>query len=248
MSNLLSQIAGGNKGERPDPIGSFQQGFGLGQQIQQAPFKQKTLEANTRDAQLTAASNKLAAVGNLLNGVKDQPSYSMAKQQLEQYGIVKPGDIPDQYDPNFVQMHKDSLLNAKAQLEKQFKMAEIDQMKAGGATGTLLNRLQNDPALMDAYLGKANANKGLVIQNGQAGMLPGYNTSVASTEGAKKSAEQQAILNTAGDIEKEKTIGAATGKTEGEIGKRAINAPNNLMLITPIYYTKYFSATLLKIF
>lgn len=185
MSNILSQISGGNKGQQPDPIGSFQQGFGLGQQIQEAPFKQKTIEAKAQDKQLTAANNKLTAIGNLLSNVKDQNSYSMAKQQLAAAGIINPQDIPDQYDPAFVEMHRNSVLNAKTQLDKQFKLAEIEQMKAGGATGTLLNRLQSDPHLMDAYLGKVNANKGIMVQGGQAGMMPGYNQAVGSTEYTK---------------------------------------------------------------
>ncbi len=185
----------------------------------------------TEDEKLAAANNRLTAIGSLLNSVKDQRSYTMAKQQLAQVGIINPQDIPDEYDPAFVEMHKNTFANAKTQLDKQFKLAEIEQMKAGGATGTLLNRLQAEPALMDTYLGKANAPKGIIVQGGQAGMMPGYNASVASTEGAKKEAEQAAILETAGNIESEKTRGAAAGKSLGEQDKRAINAPNNLMLI-----------------
>ncbi len=201
MSNVLSQIASGNQGMQTDPIGSFQQGFGVGQKIQAAPFQQEELEAKAQDDQLTAASNKLAAIGNLLNGVKDQNSYSMAKQSLTSAGIINPQDIPDAYDPAFVDMHKNSLLNAKAQLDKQFKIAEINKMNAGGDSGTLLNRMNaNTPeaeALRNTYFGKANAPKGVVINptTGQAETVSGYNDAVAGTKGAEKGAEKTSEMN-----------------------------------------------------
>lgn len=201
MANLLSQIASGNQGKQADPIGSFQQGFGAGQQVLQAPFKQKTLEANTQDAQLTAASNKLAAIGNLLPSVKDQNSYSMAKQQLVAAGIINPQDIPDQYDPAFVDMHKNSLLNAKAQLDRQFKIAEINKMTAGGDSGTLLNRLNaqtpEGEALRNTYFGKVNANKGLEKDpiTGQVINSPGYNEASANTKGAETGAGKKAEIS-----------------------------------------------------
>ena len=200
-----------------DPLGSYQKGFAIQQNIQSAPFEQQKLKANAQDAQLTAASNKLAAIGNLLNGVKDQNSYSMAKQTLAQAGIINPADIPDQYDPAFVQMHKDSLLNSKAQLDKMFKQAEIAQMQAGGATGTLLNRMNaNTPeaqALKDTYFGKVNAGKGLEKDpiTGQVINTPGYNEANAGTKKSEKIAEKAGEMDAARQANKTKAESALRG-------------------------------------
>lgn len=180
-----------------DLAGNFQKGFNLKQDIEAAPFKQKAIEAKAQDEQLTAANNKLTAVGNLLANVKDQQSYSMAKQQLAAAGIINPADIPDQYDPAYVDMHKNSLLNAKAQLDKQFKMAEIDQMRAGGATGTLLNRMNagttDAQALKDTYFGKVNAGKGLEKDpaTGKVINTPGYNEAAGNTENVKQREQEK---------------------------------------------------------
>jgi len=233
MSSIDARIPMSIQYPQSDLLGNFQKGFNLGQDIQAAPFKQKAIEANAQNEQLTAANNKLTAIGNLLNGVKDQQSYSMAKQQLAAAGIINPQDIPDQYDPAYVDMHKNSVMNAKAQLDKQFKLQQIAESKAGGTSGILLDRLANEPDLKSALLTKTNAGKGVVMNpsTGQAEIVEGYNPAVASTEGAKKAAEQQAILGTAADIESEKGMGAAAGKTRGEQEKRALSAPNNLLLI-----------------
>lgn len=197
-----------------DVVGNFQKGFNLSQDVRAAPFKQKIVEAKAQDEGLTAASNKLAAIGNLLNGVKDQRSYTMAKQQLAAAGIINPTDIPDEYDPAFVDMHKNSLLNAKAQLDRQFKIAEISKMNAGGDTGTLLNRMNaNTPeaqALRNTYFGKANAGKGIITDpvTGVPQIAPGYNEAIAGTAaaetGAKKTAEKSAEQS--GEADKTLTI------------------------------------------
>ncbi len=172
----------------------FQQGFNLSRGIQNAPYETQKLKAGAEDAQLTTASKKLEGIASLLNGVKDQNSYTMAKNTLAQAGIIKPQDVPDVYDPAYVDMHKNSLNSAKAQLDKQYKLAEIEQMKAGGATGTLLNRMNAQTpeaeALRNTYFGKANAPKGVVINpiTGQAETVPGYNQAVAGTKAAEAKA------------------------------------------------------------
>lgn len=230
----------GLRSDQPfDAASEYQKGFQLQRNMVNAPYQTQQLQAQAQqaqtsagDAKTTAAMNRLTAVGSLLNNVKDQRTYTMALQTLSSAGVELPHDTPQEYDPEYVDMYRNSVASTKAKIEQQYKLAEIAQMQAGGSTGTLLNRLKADPSLMDAYMGKANANKGLISQNGQMSMAPGYNEGVASTEGAKKLAEQQAILGTAGQIESEKAQGAAAGKTLGEQDKRAINAPNNLMLIS----------------
>lgn len=196
-----------------DPLGNFQKGFGLRQEIEQAPLKQKQLETKVQDDQIIAANNKLSAISNLLSGVRDQQSYSMAKQQLASLGIINPSDIPDQYDPAYVEMHKNTILNAKNDLDRQYKLAQIAEMQAGGSTGVFANRLRDEPSLRDAYFNKVNAGKGLVINpesNSVEGM-PGYNQAVAGTAGAETGAKKTAEMDVARQVNKTKAESALKG-------------------------------------
>ncbi len=176
----------------PSSLQGFQQGFNISRGIQNAPYETQKLKAGAQDAELTASVNKLSAIGNLLNGVKDQDSYTMARNTLAQAGIINPQDVPDVYDPAYVEMHKNSLLNAKAQFEKE-KFA-FD--KRGGVQGALVDRM-SDPTFRDNLLGKANASKGVVINptTGQAETVSGYNEAVAGTKGAEKGAEKTSEMN-----------------------------------------------------
>lgn len=199
------------KAYNPWPV--YQQGLEARQEAINAPYKTQALQAGAQDAKTTAAMNRLTAVGGLLNNVKDQKTYTMALQTLQNAGVELPHDTPQEYDPDYVDMYKNSVANTKAKIEQQYKLAEIQQMKNGGATGTLLNRLRDEPGLNDVMFNKTNTNKGMRINpvTGQAEIVPGYNESTASTAGSGRAAEKAAELEVAKQANKTKAESALKG-------------------------------------
>ncbi len=220
--------------------GSFQKGFGGAEAMQRAPIEREKMQLENQQTKtgneaknLELASAKLAAVGGLLAGVKDQQSYLAHLNAGIEMGVIPPefAQKYPNYDPVGIRSFTDNMAMQKSKLDEQLKQAQIQQMTAGGSTGVLLDRLQSEPGLMDTYLGKSNANKGLISTGGNIQVAPGYNQAVASTEGAKKAAEQEAILGNAGNIEAAKATGKITGEASGEKAKRAAGAENVITLL-----------------
>ncbi len=223
-----------------DFAGSFQKGFNSTEAMQRAPIEREKMQLENQQTKtgneakkLELASAKLSAVGGLLAGVNDQQSYLAHLNAGIEMGVIPPEfaqKFPN-YDPVGIKSYTENISMQKSKLDEQLKKAQIQQMTAGGSTGVLLDRLQSEPGLMDTYLGKSNANKGLISTDGNIQVAPGYNQAVASTEGAKKAAEQQAVLGAAGDIEAAKASGKITGEASGEKAKKAAGADNTLMLL-----------------
>lgn len=107
--------------------------------------------------------------------------------------------------------------NVMTQLAPYTAMAKLQNAGVeanGGATGALVSRLMSEnpsmfPSAADAlYFLKGGANQGLTSSNGQITAMPGAGPAKGSIKYAEKSGEQNAILGTAADIERQKKIGA----------------------------------------
>jgi len=158
-------------------------------------------DLTNQGSQFALAEKKLAAASELLNGVSPE-NYSKRIQIGVNSGIIAPDDIksgkvPQQYDPDWVNEMQAITSNTLStfKLDREYKKAQINQMNAGGSTGVFMNRLQNEPDLKDAYFGKANAGKGIVIDDfGNPTIKPGYNEAVSSTKAAERQKEKNVDL------------------------------------------------------
>jgi hypothetical protein len=200
-----------------DPIGSYGRGFDLAQKMKKAPLEQRESENNATASNLKLAAQKIDMIGNLLGGAKDQNSYTKRRDLAIAQGIASAQDIPEQYDPEVVSSWINTLAQSKAQLDMDYKRAAIEEMKAGGSTGVFANRLMKEPGLREAYFNKVNASKGLMTDpnTGEVTNVSGYNQALGATEFEKSRQKER------GDI---------TGKAQGAKEKKAIEAPNILML------------------
>lgn len=201
---------------KSNPIAEFQAGYEGAQRIRAGNQKIRTNDIENDDNQLALAQKKLAATHDLLKGVTPE-NYAQRLQIGINSGIISPADIesgkiPREYDQGTIDAWSGMLINSKDAIDNAYKRAQIQQMTSGGSTGVLMDRLKNEPELRDTYFNKVNAGKGVVADEyGNPIIKPGYNQAVASTEGAKKSAEQDEILRTAADIEQQKEAGRLRG-------------------------------------
>jgi hypothetical protein len=82
-------------------------------------------QADAQKAQLQAATAHVGAVDQLLQGVSDQATYTSALQHAMSLGIVQPGELPMQYDPQLVQRLHANALTQKEVLDQHQKDADL---------------------------------------------------------------------------------------------------------------------------
>lgn len=96
-----------------------------------------------QQAQLATASAHVDAKDKLLQGVTDQVTYTNALQQGINLGIIKPGDLPAQYDPQLVaQLHAQTMSQQQTLAQQnavagQTETAKRDAQTAAYQTGEL---------------------------------------------------------------------------------------------------------------
>lgn len=78
-----------------------------------------------RTAQSKKKSDDLALIANLAGSAIDQNSYSRVRNQVVSMGLVNPGDLPEQYDPNLVRHYQTIALTQKDRVDKELKEKEI---------------------------------------------------------------------------------------------------------------------------
>lgn len=100
-----------------------------GQQLATTFAQQDTAAAEAKakldKAQIDAATAHVDFVDKALQGVTDQASYTNALQQAIQTKIVKPGELPEVYDPQLV-----ARLHAQALSQKETLAAHVAQQTA----------------------------------------------------------------------------------------------------------------------
>lgn len=197
-----------------DWAGAYQKGLDVIKAQRSLPLDIKAKEQDNRLGHLNNAAKTLHIVGTLLSNVKDQQSYSQARQIAIGRGLGTPQDIPEAYDPNIVNAWSSAARDGLEGIQRQ----RLEFEQNGGVVGAIVSKIQKDPAFRDAYFNKANANKGLTTDpdSGQVANMPGYNEAVGSTAFEESRQEQR---------------GELTGRAQGAQDKKAIEAPNVLMLV-----------------
>lgn len=96
--------------------------------VKQADQMSQQWDQRTKDHQQQIAEG-LKLTGQLLGGVKDQPSYDSARAQLIKAGLFDDKHLPQQFDPGFVQNLQVRSLTYQDQMGRRDKDRE-DQRKA----------------------------------------------------------------------------------------------------------------------
>jgi hypothetical protein len=127
MSGVAPDAPAADVAGRLQKGGFFQQ---AGQVLQQEATRQKTAREEEL-AKLNVINKKAELMGRLFVGVKDQPSYSMARRQAIQRGYGTEQDIPEAYDPAVV----DRVLNGSMSV-MDFVKNELDRRKTAATEAT----------------------------------------------------------------------------------------------------------------
>ncbi len=81
--------------------------------------------AETEKIKIASQREKLALVGQLLNGVRDQATYDQARMTAQQNGLDV-SSMPPQYDPNMVAQKLQQALSVEEQLAQVWKQKGYD--------------------------------------------------------------------------------------------------------------------------
>lgn len=215
-----------------DPVGQFQSG---------AQGMQKLAAGNIENQgnSLALAQKKMAALGDILYNITPE-NYSQRRNIAINSGLATPDQVPEQYDPSFIENVKGSHTQAMQSIADKKAQADLDLVKAhakyfesggasggGGATGAVIKQLMDENPNMtyaDALaFFKGGANQGINYNQGIAAPIEGYANAKGNISHGNKLGEQNAILETARPIESEKlkaeleykpTIAQATEKSK----------------------------------
>lgn len=111
--------------------------------------------AAQRKSQIEQALNIHAALGQIMSGVKDQRTYDIARQQaIPIVGIDAVRNLNPIYDPNEVEMHRQQAMSVKDQLDKEYKLMDI-QSRVEDRKDSAANRA----AMLLAATMNANTNR-----------------------------------------------------------------------------------------
>lgn len=156
---------------KDETLDSYQKGLNIAQTQQMNPIKVQQAQADvaqtqqaTQNAQTTNETNQYALATKKVQALQDAAinltpdNYQIQKNLLETHGIVKPGDMPDSYDPQWQASTVNKLSQATQQLEVQAKQADINTKKA--QANNLNSEAQLNPAkanLLKAQAAESNA-------------------------------------------------------------------------------------------
>lgn len=127
MSGVAPDAPAADVASRLQKGGFFQQ---AGQVLQQEATRRKT-EREEELAKLNVISKKAELMGRMFVGVKDQQSYSMARQQAIQRGFGTEQTIPEAYDPAVVE----NVLKGSMSV-MDFVKNELDRRKTAATEAT----------------------------------------------------------------------------------------------------------------
>lgn len=107
-----------------------------------------------RKAQLEQQLQTMGAIGQVMSGVKDQPSYAAARQQIAALlGPQAIASIPEVYDPAAVARNRQQALTVQQQMEQEWKRLEAlrgdEQLRISGRNADSASR-QADAAMVAA--------------------------------------------------------------------------------------------------
>lgn len=124
----LSQIAKSSGGDQMR-MRDLLRNEGLWQeanQLDESITRQSKTKREEEKAQIESTLKRFEAVGQLMNGVKDQASWENAIGVAVRDFGAKMTDFPPQYDPNFIEQKRQMALPVKEQLEQKWKALNFD--------------------------------------------------------------------------------------------------------------------------
>lgn len=96
-------------------------------EIGKAQTDQLDRASKLKTDQLNQTEKKLTLIGNIVTGVKDQPSWLRARAKLQQ--LDPDQSFPDTYDPQYVEESKATVLGAQKALEQHFATVDLNGEK-----------------------------------------------------------------------------------------------------------------------
>ncbi len=81
---------------------------------------------DTDKAQIESALKKLEIGGQLMSGVRDQASYTQARQQAQAMGLDV-SSMPDVYDPMIIQQNRQKAISVKDQLTQALQQQQFNE-------------------------------------------------------------------------------------------------------------------------
>jgi hypothetical protein len=137
--------------------------------------------ADYKKTQLENAKAHTDYVGSLLQGVHDQATYTSALNAAMSAGIVKPGELPQVYDPQLVQRQLAQTMSQKDVIAQQQKALE-DAEKARHNQATEKNLQATSPQQGRATQLYADQSAGKPLSPDDAAWLKGYEKNVKVTK------------------------------------------------------------------
>lgn len=202
-------------------------------QLANAPIQSQLLQQQLATSQtdqqlkqLQVASTHVDMMNNLLTGVT--PDNYVAKVQYAQnMGVLKPGEAPPAYDPNWVQSRVDNVKATKAKLDQALEQAQIGQ---ANATTRKTNMEANAAAIFSPQGYGALGGAG-----GPSAALPTQQPSAAQGGAAQPSATPVNAQNTGAQYNEgflSQLSPAAAAQVKG-IAKGDLPLPSGRVLTTP---------------
>lgn len=166
------------------------------QRAMQTAQQWKQQDRENESAELQSHIQKAGVLGGILGSAKDQPSYDDARTKAIQLGLVDPGSLPAQYDPNHVQSMATQTQTLGEQLAQQWKQKGYDQenrkiQAQRDETMARLHQSQDEKNIdrdrKDAEALDKHLSTGWTQRSGQAGSVQGK---IIAAEAAEKLGEQ----------------------------------------------------------
>lgn len=103
-------------------------GVGLHQKAMEVQGQIASQQAAAKKAQIQDALDHYKVVDQTISGAKDQTGWTNARQKLANiYGADSVANIPEQYDPAYVESAKQQGLTIKDRLDQEWKAADMQQ-------------------------------------------------------------------------------------------------------------------------
>lgn len=136
------------------------------QTLQTQDIAAQEAQTKSQAAQLALAEAHVNAKDKLLSGVNDQITYTNAVNSGIQAGIVKPGELPAQYDPQLVaQLHAQTL--SQQEQISNMQAAQKEKDAAAQAQATLANTQQYQKSQLGIRRGELAVQQGNLAVNQQ---------------------------------------------------------------------------------
>lgn len=95
--------------------------------IGQTKASTRKTEIEGEKAQMEVMFKKLSLVGQIMGGVKDQASWTRARQRaVQEFGLKAASDMPEQYDQDLVEENRQQALSVEEQLGQMWKQKGYD--------------------------------------------------------------------------------------------------------------------------